>query len=146
MESSHEQDNKPDVPLRTPEERHLDALVDGAGFTVHDAEITLSGDDPDRPVYRDLRAAQAARAKQPHRSRRGGHSYNEGSDSEFDPNWNPEREDLSPEQLAANRVAAKILREMLRTQDDKKHKDDDPKTIDRDAAIRRARDGQRDGQ
>lgn len=72
MALDHESPQIPDTLQPTPDELRWEHLVDNAGFTPAEADIMISGVDPDRVPY-----AKPKGPRPPHRSRRGGRSYPE---------------------------------------------------------------------
>lgn len=78
------------------EEAHRRTLEDNAGFTVHRADVALTGQDEDRALYPRPR-------QRVHRvSYRGGRSFPQASESELDPDWNAPSEPLTDVEIARN--------------------------------------------
>ncbi len=115
MVSDHESFTDATETLRTPEQRRQDTLEDAAGVPVHRAHVMITGIDEDRPymVQRSQQTVEASKKQRSRHSRRGGRSFNEGSDSEHDPYWMVHPEPLSPDQVPANHAAAAMIKSML---------------------------------
>lgn len=89
-------------------------LVDGAGFSPAEADLIISGYDPDRIPY------PKPHRPRPRHSHRGGRSYPEASDSELDPNWNVESAEVTAEERATSHVAALAALTQLQLESDQR--------------------------
>ena len=80
-------------------ERRLDEQADKLGnYVLARESLDIESDEPDDDTP-PLKSERPARRRA---SRRGGRSYNEGSDSEHDPVWNESAGPLTPEQRLLN--------------------------------------------
>lgn len=93
-------------------EAAIERLVDTRGISYAEARASYYGV---REEARTLGGAVARRTvRTPRPNTRGGRSYNEGSDSEHDPHWNAEPQELSEAQVETNATGIANARAALR--------------------------------